>query len=71
MQQLTVFGTRFIGAILSDAAIRLCKIAECKPKFQKMLAVMLRIVLNKESGPFVVNFSCGGVTDAHFNKKEV
>lgn len=50
---------------------KLLSIAENKPKLQKFLDLVYRIVVMKESGPLEVNFSEGGVTSAFFKKKEL
>jgi hypothetical protein len=50
---------------------KLTTIAEQKPKLKIFLDILLRIVVQGETGRIEVNFSEGGVTSASFTKREI
>lgn len=46
-------------------------IAKGKPKLAKLLDLIMRVIVNKETGAIEINFCDGGVTNCTFKKREI
>lgn len=50
---------------------KVCQISNEKPKLKKLLDLLCRIVLQRESGRLEADFSQGSITSASFKIREI